>query len=197
MSGLYTEQRLSGNGVYAGTADIGGTSIACSLGTATASGFQASIAVSTVIACALGTADATGFQAVVSTDGSTTINCALSTATASGFRATVSSGGGTGATAAEIWAYEIAPGLSAAQALLDLWQGRHTTGEVADAVVAKTLGARTLGAHIQAIAATQVGETTGAGTSHMTYTDGAVTVEADVPLPGVAGDRENVVITGV
>lgn len=72
-----------------------------------------------------------------------------------------------------------------------------SAGTNADAVVAKTLGARTLGAHIQAIAATQVGSTTGVGTSHMTFEDGPVTVEADVPLPGVAGDRTNVVITGV
>ena len=57
--------------------------------------------------------------------------------------------------------------------------------------------ARTLGAHLQVIAAAAVGETTGAGTTHMTYTDGPVTVEADVPLPGVAGNRTNVVIAGV
>lgn len=75
--------------------------------------------------------------------------------------------------------------------------GGATPADVADAVVAKALGARSLGAHIQAIAATAVGETTGAGTSHMAFTDGPVTVEADVPLPGVAGDRTNVVITGV
>jgi hypothetical protein len=44
-------------------------------------------------------------------------------------------GSGAGATAAEIWAYEIAPGLSAGQALLDLWQAKHTPADVADAVV--------------------------------------------------------------
>jgi hypothetical protein len=59
------------------------------------------------------------------------------------------------------------------------------------------LGARTLGQHIQAIAAPLLGAESGAGTGHVTFTDGAVTVEADVPLPGVTGNRENVVISGV
>ncbi len=68
---------------------------------------------------------------------------------------------------------------------------------VAAAVASQALGARTLGQHIQAIAATALGETGGAGTAHMSFTDGAVTVEADVPLPGEVGDRTNVVITGV
>ena len=68
---------------------------------------------------------------------------------------------------------------------------------IADAIVNKLLGARTLGAHLQVISATLVGETSGAGTSHMAFADGSVTVEADVPLPGVAGNRTNVVISGV
>ncbi|HET6718086.1 MAG TPA: hypothetical protein VFH22_00480, partial [Rhodocyclaceae bacterium] len=68
---------------------------------------------------------------------------------------------------------------------------------VADAVATKTMGARTLASHIQAQSAALLGETTGAGTAHLTFTDGAAVVEADVPLPGVAGDRSNVVISGV
>lgn len=67
----------------------------------------------------------------------------------------------------------------------------------AAAIAAKTMGARTLGQHIQAQSAALLGATAGAGTSHLTFTDGAAVVEADVPLPGVAGDRSNVVISGV
>jgi len=68
---------------------------------------------------------------------------------------------------------------------------------VAAAVVGRLLGSRTLGAHLQVISATLVGESSGAGTAHMAFTDGGVTVEADVPLPGVVGDRTNIVISGV
>ena len=60
-----------------------------------------------------------------------------------------------------------------------------------------TTGTRTLGQHLQAQSAVLAGETTGAGTGHIVFTDGAVTVEADVPLPGVVGDRQNVTISGV
>jgi hypothetical protein len=69
--------------------------------------------------------------------------------------------------------------------------------EIATAVWAKLLGVRSASAHVQAMAATLVGSESGAGTSHITFTDGAVTVEADVPLPGAVGDRTNVVISGV
>lgn len=68
---------------------------------------------------------------------------------------------------------------------------------VAAAVVGRLLGSRTLGAHLQVISATLVGESSGAGTAHMAFADGGVTVEADVPLPGVVGDRTNIVISGV
>lgn len=57
-----------------------------------------------------------------------------------------------------------------------------------------TLGPRSAGNQIKAIAASLVGESSGAGTTHITFTDGAVTVDADVPLPGEVGNRENVVI---
>lgn len=67
----------------------------------------------------------------------------------------------------------------------------------AAAIAAKTMGARTLGQHIQAQSAALLGATTGAGTSRLVFTDGGVTVEADVPLPGVTGERANVVISGV
>lgn len=40
-----------------------------------------------------------------------------------------------GVTAAEIWNYEIAPGLTAAQALFDIWEKSHTTNDVAAAVL--------------------------------------------------------------
>lgn len=58
-----------------------------------------------------------------------------------------------------------------------------------------TTGTRTMGEHLQIQTAVLAGTETGAGTSHITFTDGTATVEADVPLPGVVGNRTNVVIS--
>lgn len=58
-----------------------------------------------------------------------------------------------------------------------------------------TMGARTMGEHLQIQTAVLAGTETGAGTSHITFTDGTATVEADVPLPGVVGNRTNVTIS--
>lgn len=80
------------------------------------------------------------------------------------------------------------------------------TGALSDADIARivvavmaalnaTTGPRTLGQHLQIQTAVLAGEETGAGTSHITFTDGATVVEADVPLPGVVGNRTNVVIS--
>lgn len=68
---------------------------------------------------------------------------------------------------------------------------------IKNTVLAASLGPRTLAAHLQSIAAVLLGEQAGAGTSRVTYTDGAVSVAADVPLPGVVGNRTNVGISGV
>ncbi len=68
----------------------GGVTIDCNLGTATASGFQATVSSNVTIGASLGTATASGFQATVSS--AVTVNCALGSASASGFQATVSSG---------------------------------------------------------------------------------------------------------
>ena len=66
---------------------------------------------------------------------------------------------------------------------------------IAAAVWQKMLGARSAGDHVQIQTAVLAGEETGAGTSHITFTDGTTVVEADVPLPGVVGNRTNVVIS--
>ena len=71
----------------------GGDTITANLGTATAAGFAAAIAVSVTIACSLGGASASGNQASISTGSNVTINCAVGTATASGHSATVTSSG--------------------------------------------------------------------------------------------------------
>lgn len=68
---------------------------------------------------------------------------------------------------------------------------------IATAVWAKMLGARSAGAHMQVQSAVLAGDSAGAGTTHMAYTDGSVTVEADVPLPGQVGNRTNTVVSGV
>lgn len=68
-----------------------GTAIACALGTATAQGYQAQIAQGTSIVCALGTATASGYAAQVSQG--TSIACSMGTATATGYQAAISSGG--------------------------------------------------------------------------------------------------------
>jgi len=60
-----------------------------------------------------------------------------------------------------------------------------------------TTGARTLGQHLQIQTAVLAGETSGSGTTHITFSDGTVSVEADVPAAGQTGDRKNVVIDGV
>lgn len=71
----------------------GGDTITANLGTATASGFAAAIAVSVTIACSLGGATASGNQALISTGSNVTINTTLGTATASGHSASVASSG--------------------------------------------------------------------------------------------------------
>lgn len=58
-----------------------------------------------------------------------------------------------------------------------------------------TTGTRTVGQHLQAQSAVLLGNETGAGTTHVTFTDGTAVVEADVPLPGAIGNRTNVTIS--
>lgn len=71
----------------------GGDTITTNLGTATATGFAAAIAISGIIACSLGGAAASGHQASISTGSNVTINATLGTATASGHAASVVSSG--------------------------------------------------------------------------------------------------------
>jgi hypothetical protein len=71
----------------------GGDTINCNLGSASATGYAASILAATTIACALGSADATGYQATVTVASATTINCNLGTASAVGYQATITSVG--------------------------------------------------------------------------------------------------------
>jgi hypothetical protein len=76
--------------------DAGGgaaVTITANLGTATATGFAAAIAVSVTIACSLGGATASGHQTTISTGSNVTINASLGTATASGHTASVVSSG--------------------------------------------------------------------------------------------------------
>ena len=56
---------------------------------------------------------------------------------------------------------------------------------------------RTLGQHLQIQTAVLAGNESGAGTTHITFTDGVAIVEADVPLPGETGNRTNVTVSGV
>lgn len=70
-----------------------------------------------------------------------------------------------------------------------------TADSIAAAVLAAlnaTTGARTVGQHLQIQTAVLAGNETGAGTTHVTFTDGTAVVEADVPLPGAVGNRTNV-----
>lgn len=74
-----------------------------------------------------------------------------------------------------------------------------SASEIAVAVIDAlnaTTGARTVGQHLQIQTAVLAGETSGAGTSHIKFTDGGVIVEADVHASG-HGDRMNVAIGGV
>lgn len=71
----------------------GGDTITTNLGTATATGFAAAIAISGIIACSLGGAAASGHQASISTGSNVTINATLGTATVSGYSASVVSSG--------------------------------------------------------------------------------------------------------
>ena len=73
-----------------------------------------------------------------------------------------------------------------------------TASEIAAAVLAAlnaTTGTRTVGQHLQIQTAVLAGNETGAGTTHVTFTDGTAVVEADVPLPGAIGNRTNVTIS--
>ncbi len=73
-----------------------------------------------------------------------------------------------------------------------------TADSIATAVLAAlnaTTGTRTVGQHLQIQTAVLAGNETGAGTTHVTFTDGTAVVEADVPLPGAIGNRTNVTIS--
>jgi hypothetical protein len=71
----------------------GGETITCSLGSASATGYAASILAATTIACALGSAAATGYQATVTVGSATTISCNFGTAAAVGYQGTVTVSG--------------------------------------------------------------------------------------------------------
>lgn len=58
-----------------------------------------------------------------------------------------------------------------------------------------TTGPRTVGEHLQIQTAVLAGEEAGAGTGHVTFTDGPAVVGADVPMPGEVGNRTNVTIS--
>lgn len=70
-----------------------GDTINCSLGSASASGFSASISSAISIACALGIATASGHQATITSSSNLEISCSLGTAAASGFNASIAAGG--------------------------------------------------------------------------------------------------------
>ena len=121
------------------------------------------------ISCALGSATASGLPATLTQ--SATISAALGTATASGYVASISTGSFTGS----ISDTDIARIAAAVLAALNA-----------------TTGTRTVGQHLQIQTAVLAGNETGAGTTHVTFTDGTAVVEADVPLPGAIGNRTNV-----
>jgi len=124
------------------------------------------------ISCALGSATASGLPATLTQ--SATISAALGTATASGYVASISTGSFTGS----ISDTDIARIAAAVLAALNA-----------------TTGTRTVGQHLQIQTAVLAGNETGAGTTHVTFTDGTAVVEADVPLPGAIGNRTNVTIS--
>lgn len=70
-----------------------GDTIACGLGSGSATGAVASILAAVTIACTLGSASGSGIQAAVTTNSPTTISCARGTAAASGIAAGVSVAG--------------------------------------------------------------------------------------------------------
>ena len=146
--------------------------ISAALGTATASGLPATLTQSATISAALGSATASGLPATLTQ--SATISAALGTATASGYVASISTGSFTGS----ISDTDIARIAAAVLAALNA-----------------TTGTRTVGQHLQIQTAVLAGNETGAGTTHVTFTDGTAVVEADVPLPGAIGNRTNVTIS--
>lgn len=84
---------IPGFGVLSSASASGGDTITCNLGTATATGFAAAIAISGIIACSLGGAAASGHQAAITTGSNVTINATVGAATASGHAASVVSSG--------------------------------------------------------------------------------------------------------
>ena len=86
---------VPGGGYVTESAGGGGDTITANLGTATAAGFIAAIAVSVTIACSLGGATASGHQATISTGSNVTISYAIGTATASDLSDTITSSGST------------------------------------------------------------------------------------------------------
>lgn len=138
------------------------------------------------VTLAVGTIDGTGAGA----PGAMSITVAAATAagTTGG-----TSGTGTGAPASFSLSVPMAYGYSGVLTLTPA-----DISAIAAAVLAAlnaTMGARTMGEHLQIQTAVLAGTETGAGTSHITFTDGTATVEADVPLPGVVGNRTNVTIS--
>lgn len=73
--------------------------------------------------------------------------------------------------------------------------GLPNSTATAAAVISSMCGARSLSEHLQAQSAVLLGDESGSGTTHITFTDGSAVVEADVPLPGEVGNRTNVTIS--
>ena len=180
--------------LYVGSVPV---EITASLGTASASGFTAGINSSVFIAASLGVATASGFSASISAAGETNIPCSVGNAVASGHTAAISSA----FTLATNIGTASASGHSAVVTVGGSFSGSLSDADIDRIVVAvlaalnATTGTRTVGQHLQAQSAVLLGNETGAGTTHVTFTDGTAVVEADVPLPGAIGNRTNVTIS--
>lgn len=83
------DQHYPGAGVVGFSAASSGATIACGLGSSSATGAIASILSAVTITCVLGSAAGSGYQSAVTTNSPTTISCARGTAAASGLTAGV------------------------------------------------------------------------------------------------------------
>lgn len=149
-------------GLTAAINTASGAQINAGVGDASATGLTAGIVLPTTIGASIGSASASGFQAVVAehvvisgnvanatADGlaagiviSTRIDCVIGSASASGLAATINVvTGGSGASAADVWAYVFTNGLTAEQTVSEIRSMLTilTADNIATAVWNKTL----------------------------------------------------------
>ena len=95
-----TTGTATASGFDATVSNSSGLTVNCSLGTADASGFDATVSLGMTISCTQGAASAVGYTAVL--EMAYTVAASIGTATASGFTATISTGAGLTLTADDL-----------------------------------------------------------------------------------------------